>query len=75
MSFHTEQLSPRVWKTVQEDPYGQFPFLYAIMCADKCVLVDTGCACRPGASDYRAHVSNTINKVSFCGTLSALSYG
>jgi hypothetical protein len=38
-----EQVARNVWKIVEDDPYGQYPFLYAILGTDKCVLIDTGC--------------------------------
>ncbi len=41
--FTRERLSERVWKVVENDNYGQFPFLYVIMGEDKCILIDTGC--------------------------------
>jgi hypothetical protein len=40
--YNAEQIGPFVWKVVEADPYGQFPFLYVIIGIDKCVLIDTG---------------------------------
>ena len=41
--FNAERLSPAVWKIVEADRYGQFPFIYVIMGVDKCIVFDTGC--------------------------------
>ncbi len=41
--FTAEKLSESVWKVVESDRFGQFPFLYVIMGVDKCVVFDTGC--------------------------------
>ena len=46
--LNLEQLSSSVWKVVEDDPYGQYPFLYVIMGKDKCVLIDTGTGERCG---------------------------
>ena len=43
MSFHPEQLSPTTWKVVEEDRFGQFPFLYIIKGKSRTVVIDTGC--------------------------------
>lgn len=41
--FFTEQLSDICFKVVENDPYGQYPFLYVVVGSDKCILIDTGC--------------------------------
>jgi hypothetical protein len=41
--FSMEKLSESVWKVVENDRFGQFPFLYVIVGVDKCVIFDTGC--------------------------------
>jgi hypothetical protein len=43
MSFTHEQISERTFKVVENDPFGQYPFMYVIIGADKCILIDTGC--------------------------------
>jgi len=59
MSYsRVEQLSSRTYLVVENDPYGQYPFLYVILGDDKCILIDSGC----GSSDYREFVSSRINK-------------
>jgi len=40
--FTLERLSASTWKIVQDDGKGQYPFMYAILGADKCVVIDTG---------------------------------
>jgi len=57
MAYLPEQLGPRTWSVVENDPYGQYPFLYVILGIDKCILIDTGC----GKSDYRNYVTKNIN--------------
>ena len=42
-AFTIEKLSDAVWKVVEDDRFGQYPFLYVIMGVDKCVVFDTGC--------------------------------
>ena len=42
MAFNVERLSEVTYKLVQDDGYGQYPFLYAIVGSDKVVLIDTG---------------------------------
>src|SRR3989338_842464 len=51
------RLSERVFRVVENDRFGQFPFMYVIIGSDKCILIDTGC----GSSDYRQFVETTIN--------------
>jgi len=59
MSFsRVEQLSERTFLVVENDPYGQYPFLYVIVAEDKCILIDSGC----GTADYRDFVTSRINK-------------
>eukprot|EP00003_Mantamonas_plastica_P009830 TRINITY_DN19206_c0_g1_i1.p1 TRINITY_DN19206_c0_g1~~TRINITY_DN19206_c0_g1_i1.p1 ORF type:complete len:485 (+),score=140.92 TRINITY_DN19206_c0_g1_i1:1091-2545(+) len=45
------------WKVVEDDPYGQYPFLYVIHGQDKCILIDTG----TGRSNFREFVSANLN--------------
>jgi len=42
MSFYVERVSKRVWKLVDNDPYGQFAFIYFIDSIDKYIIIDTG---------------------------------
>jgi len=58
MSFHVEILSKRVWKLVESDPYGQYPFIYVIRGIDKIVLIDTGTG-RP--SNLKQFVDTNFN--------------
>ena len=51
------RLSERVYRVVEDDRFGQFPFMYVIVGADKCVLVDTGC----GTGDYLSFVARHFN--------------
>jgi glyoxylase-like metal-dependent hydrolase (beta-lactamase superfamily II) len=53
-----EQLSVTTFKVVEEDRFGQFPFMYVILGADKCVVIDTGCDC----DDLEAFVTSRINR-------------
>ena len=53
-----EQLSARTFLVVEQDRFGQFPFMYVIMGDDKCILIDSGC----GTGDYRDFVTTRINK-------------
>eukprot|EP00658_Telonema_sp_P-2_P050523 TRINITY_DN3854_c0_g2_i4.p1 TRINITY_DN3854_c0_g2~~TRINITY_DN3854_c0_g2_i4.p1 ORF type:complete len:347 (+),score=92.66 TRINITY_DN3854_c0_g2_i4:169-1209(+) len=56
--FNSEQLDENVWKVVEDDqPYGQYPFIYVILGADKCIMVDTG----SGTGNLCEFVSSTIN--------------
>ena len=54
---NVSRLSERVWRVVEDDRFGQFPFMYVVLGVDKCVLIDTGC----GTGDYRAFVDGAIN--------------
>ena len=40
--WHVERLSERVWKAVESDPFGQYPFVYFVLGWDKIVVIDTG---------------------------------
>jgi hypothetical protein len=42
-AYTCEQLSKYTWKVVENDPYGQYPFLYVILGEDKCIIIDSGC--------------------------------
>lgn len=53
-----EQIGPRTWKIVEEDAFGQFPFLYCLVGVDKCIVIDTGC----GRSNLRAFLDTHINR-------------
>jgi len=55
--FTAEQLSPKIWKIVENDPFKQYPFLYVILGTDKCILIDTGC----GTSDYFSFLNSKVN--------------
>jgi hypothetical protein len=37
--WRSEQLAPDLFKVVEDDKYGQYPFLYVILGVDKCILV------------------------------------
>lgn len=58
--YTMEQIHPRIWKVVEADPYGQYPFLYVIMGADKCIVIDTGTGC----GNFKGFVSEHINTTS-----------
>lgn len=45
--WNVERLSARVWKAVEEDPFGQYPFVYLVLGWDKIAVIDTG----TGAND------------------------
>jgi glyoxylase-like metal-dependent hydrolase (beta-lactamase superfamily II) len=53
-----EQLSARTFLVVEQDRFGQYPFMYVILGEDKCILIDSGC----GSGDYRDFVTTRINK-------------
>jgi hypothetical protein len=53
-----ERLSARTWKIVENDRFGQLPFVYVILGGDKCILIDTGC----GIHDLRGFVDRHVNK-------------
>ncbi|GAB5372052.1 hypothetical protein AAMO2058_001632600 [Amorphochlora amoebiformis] len=55
--YHDEQVSRYTYKIVENDPYGQYPFLYAIMGVDKCVVIDTG----TGIGDFVGYLDKNIN--------------
>eukprot|EP00750_Incisomonas_marina_P013007 INCI17200.1.p1 GENE.INCI17200.1~~INCI17200.1.p1 ORF type:complete len:246 (+),score=31.27 INCI17200.1:188-925(+) len=55
--FNAERLSPAVWKIVEADRYGQFPFIYVIMGVDKCIVFDTGC----DTGNLRGFIDHHIN--------------
>ena len=40
--YSHEQIGERVWCVVEDDPYGQYPFLYVLLGDDKCIVIDTG---------------------------------
>jgi len=58
MSYNLEKISDRTYRIVEADRYGQYPFLYAILGEDKCILVDTGCA----TGNYFAFLNTEVNK-------------
>jgi len=58
--YNSEQIHPRIWKVVEADPYGQYPFLYVILGKDKCIVIDTGTGC----GDFKRFVSTHINTAS-----------
>lgn len=45
--WNIERLSARVWKAVEADPFGQYPFVYIVLGWDKIAIIDTG----TGAND------------------------
>jgi len=55
--FTAERLSDVTWKVVENDRYGQYPFLYIIIGIDKCIIFDTGC----GTGDFRNFVNTHLN--------------
>jgi glyoxylase-like metal-dependent hydrolase (beta-lactamase superfamily II) len=57
-AFHIERLSVRTWKIVEADRFGQYPFLYVVLGADKCIVIDTGC----GVADFRGFVDAHVNR-------------
>eukprot|EP01060_Flectonema_neradi_P029841 TRINITY_DN4224_c0_g1_i1.p1 TRINITY_DN4224_c0_g1~~TRINITY_DN4224_c0_g1_i1.p1 ORF type:complete len:351 (+),score=40.51 TRINITY_DN4224_c0_g1_i1:38-1090(+) len=57
-----EQLSPNVWKIVQDDPYKQYPMLYVIKAVDKVILIDTGCPVSESETKYREFVDEELNR-------------
>ena len=62
------QISRYTYKIVENDPYGQYPFLYAIKGVDKCVVIDTG----TGIGDFKAYVDRNINVEGYsCAATSA----
>ena len=59
--FTAEDLGNGLWKIVEADRHGQYPFTYAIMAGaapTRCVLIDTGC----GTADYKAFLDAHVNK-------------
>eukprot|EP01105_Mastigella_eilhardi_P012705 TRINITY_DN2903_c0_g1_i1.p1 TRINITY_DN2903_c0_g1~~TRINITY_DN2903_c0_g1_i1.p1 ORF type:complete len:411 (-),score=122.61 TRINITY_DN2903_c0_g1_i1:69-1301(-) len=57
-AFVAERLSERVWKVVEDDPFGQYPFMYVVVGEDKVVLIDTGTG---HGGDYRGFVTERMN--------------
>jgi hypothetical protein len=59
--FTHESLGAGVWKIVEADRYGQYPFIYVIIAggaaATRCVVIDTGC----GTGNLRTFICDTIN--------------
>ena len=58
--FTAEDLGNGLWKIVEADRHGQYPFTYAIMAGaapTRCVLIDTGC----GTSDYKAFLDVSLH--------------
>ena len=47
----------KVFKIVEDDRFGQYPFIYVILGFDKCVVVDTGCGC----GNLRAFLDSQVN--------------
>lgn len=58
---------------MEDDRFGQYPFLYVILGYDKCILIDTGCGKVKwnlivnntrflGGANYREFVTNNINR-------------
>ena len=61
-SFSTpEQLSPNIWKIVQDDPFKQYPLLYVIRGKDKIILIDTGCPVSGSETTYREFIDGELN--------------
>lgn len=42
--------SNKIYKIVEEDAFGQYPFMYIIDCAKKVIVIDTGCGGGPISS-------------------------
>ena len=60
--FTAEDLGNGLWKIVEADRHGQYPFTYAIMAGaapTRCVLIDTGC----GTSDYKAFLDVSLHDI------------
>lgn len=66
--FNLEKIGPTVWKIVEEDRYGQFPFIYVIMGIDKCVVFDTGCdsGASVGECQWLVAVHTEVRVAGFC---------
>ena len=58
--YSAEALGAGLWKIVEADAHGQYPFTYVIMAGaspTRCVVIDTGC----GTGDYKAFLDGHIN--------------
>ena len=51
------QISRYTWKIVENDPYGQYPFLYATIGVDKIVVIDTG----TGIGNFKGYLDQNLN--------------
>ena len=56
--YTLERLSDRLFKIVENDRFGQYPFIYVIVGDDKVVLIDTGV----GTGDLRGFIEKYINQ-------------
>lgn len=58
--FSAEHLGDGLWKIVEEDTHGQYPFMYVIIAGaspTQCVVIDTGC----GTADFKSFLDAHIN--------------
>jgi len=58
-AFTISRLSPWLYRLVEMDPYGQIPFMFAIVGDDKVVIVDTGTGA--GGSELKSTIDRHIN--------------
>lgn len=59
-AYSVEDLGGGLWKVVEADRHGQYPFMYVIIAGaapTRCVVIDTGC----GTADYKAFLDAHIN--------------
>eukprot|EP00755_Sulcionema_specki_P015240 Sspe_Gene.58810::Locus_32291_Transcript_1_1_Confidence_1.000_Length_825::g.58810::m.58810 len=61
MSFTHEPLGEGLWKVVQEDRFGQYPFLYVLHGKDKVIVIDTGCPLDTGKTQYVEYLDTHLN--------------
>jgi hypothetical protein len=54
-----QRLSKWLYKVVEADPFGQMPFMFAIVGHDKIVVIDTGTG---AGSSFRACLDKHINQ-------------
>lgn len=65
--FTSVQLSPTVYRIVEDDNFHENPFIYLIQGDDKLVLIDTGC----GTGDLLNYIQNEFSKSSLVSPLLA----
>ena len=49
-----------IWKVVEADSYGQYPFIYVLLGATHCIVIDTGC----GTGNLKEFIDANINRES-----------